>query len=270
MGTVLITSRIRARSNVFNTHADSHLWENNALAGPLAGLSCSVPPSQKTHEELRLQLASIGELSILDRWILVAADIPAWAITTGRFNDLASCLRRFRDTFLFVNEADRVLRLGGHRLGNLSIAGRGRAGGDGWHTSDLRDLRLKGGLRAMPLCDEQTFRCPPGIGHPRNGIDCTDYTDHGRHLIAFTASNALLRSFNYATTLVLMLLSPLGIGQIDSHGGYFLGRFCLDQLFGLALRGVPKHKDRWQQIQTGQKEHCMSWIRIPSDGSSQG
>lgn len=286
MGTFLTTSLIRVLSNVFDTQADSHLWANNAQAGPLAGMSCPVPTSQRKHEELRLQLASIGELFILDRLLLVAADIPVWAITTGRSNYLASCLRRFRDTFLFVNDADMVLRLastlanyfvfpsgtrlGGYRLGNLSIAGRGRADGYGWRSSDLRDLRLNGGLRAMPLCDEQTFRCPPWIGHPLNVIDCTDYTDQGRHLSAFTASNALLRSFNYAATLVLMLLSPLGIGQIDSHGGYFRGRFCLDLLYELALSGVPGDEKRWDEIQAGLKEHCISWIRIPSDGSVSG
>lgn len=283
MGTFLTTSLIRVLSNVFDADADSHLWEDNALVGPFAGVSCPVPTSHEKREQLRRQLATIGELFILDRLILVAADIPVWAITTGRSNYLASCLRRFSDTFLFVNDADMVLRLastlanyfvfpsgtrmGGYRLGNLSIAGRGRADGYGWRTSDLRDLRLNGGLRAMPLCDEQTFRCPQWIGYPLNVIDCTDYTDCGRHLSAFTARNALLRPFNYTATLVLMLLSPFGIGQIDSHGGYFRGRFCLDLLYELALRGVPDDKIRWQEIQAGLKQHCIQWLSIPSSGS---
>ena len=281
MGTFLTTALIRVLSNVFDADADSHLWNDNPL-GPFAGPSCPAPAGPELREQLRRQRANIGELFILDRLILVAADIPVWAITTGRSNYLASCLRRFRDTFLFVNDADMVLRLastlanyfvfpsgtrmGGYRLGNLSIVGRGRDGGYGWRVSDVKDLELHGVLRAKPLC-EPPFRCPPGIGYPLNVIDCTDYTDQGRHLSAFTAGNALLRPFNYAATLVLMLLAPLGIGQIDSHGGYFRGRFCLDLLYGLALRGLPGDQVPPPQIQAGLKQHRISWISIPADGA---
>ncbi|QVL53334.1 MAG: alpha/beta hydrolase [Cyanobium sp. M30B3] len=281
MGTFLTTSLIRVLSNVFDTNADSHFWENNPL-GPFAGPSCPAPESHQTRERLRSQRAAIGQLFILDRLILVAADIPVWAITTGRSNYLASCLRRFSDTFLFVNDADMVLRLastlanyfvfpsgtrmGGYRLGNLSIQGRGKDGIYGWRASDLRDLELHGVLRSRPLC-EPPFHCPAVIGYPLNVIDCTDYTDQGRHLSAFTAGNTLLRPFNYAATLVLMLLAPLGIGQIDSHGGYFRGRFCLDLLYDLALRGVPCDQPPSAQIQQGLKEHRISWISIPSDAA---
>jgi hypothetical protein len=281
MGTFLTTSLIRVLSNVFDADADSHLWEDNPL-GPFAGPSCPTPASQEKREQLRRQRAAIGDLFILDRLILVAADIPVWAITTGRSNYLASCLRRFSDTVLFVNEADMVLRLastlanyfvfpsgtrmGGYRLGNLSIAGRCGKDGYGWRRSDLGDLELQGVLRAKRLC-EPPFRCPLDIGYPLHVIDCTDYTDGGRHLSAFTAGNALLRPFNYAATLVLMLLAPLGIGQIDSHGGYFRGRFCLDLLYGLALRGIPASQEPSPQIQAGLKQHRISWISVRSDGS---
>jgi hypothetical protein len=281
MGTFLTTSLIRVLSNVFDADADSHLWEDNPL-GPFAGPSCPAPTSAKQREQLRRQRAHIGELFILDRLILVAADIPVWAITTGRSNYLASCLRRFRDTVLFVNDADMVLRLastlanyfvfpsgtrmGGYRLGNLSITGRGRSKGYGWRRSDLTELELHGVLRTRPLC-EPPFRCPALIGYPLHVVDCTDYTDQGRHLSAFTAGNALLRPFNYAATLVLMLLAPLGIGQIDSHGGYFRGRFCLDLLYGLALRGVSDEQAPSAQIQAGLEQHRISWISIPADGA---
>ncbi len=284
MGTFLTTMLIRVLSNVFDADADSHLWQNDAMVGPFAGLSCAAPARPEQREAMIAQLATIGDLFILDRLILVAADIPVWAITTGRSNYLASCLRRFRETFLFVNDADMVLRLastlanyfvfpsgtrlGGYRLGNLSIAGRGRADSYGWRSSDLRDLRLNGGLRAKPLCDPRTFGCSPWIGYPLNVIDCTDYTDAGRHLSAFTASHALLRPLNYIATLALMLLAPLGIGQIDSHGGYFRGRFCLDLLYELALSGIPDDTDRWQQIQADLKLHRISWISIPSESSA--
>ena len=277
MGTFLTTALIRVLSNVFDAEADSHLWKGNPLAGPFAAAGDPIPVSPEQQEKQRLQRSRIGELFVLDRLILVAADIPVWTITPGRSNELASCLRRFRHTFLFVNDADMVLRMastlanyfvfpsgtrmGGYRLGNLSLSGRGKANGYGWRAADMREVKLHGGLRSKLLCGEP-FRCPPRIGYPLNVIDCTDYTDDGRHLSAFTATHALLRPFNYAATLVLMLLAPLGIGQIDSHGGYFRGRFCSHLIDELALRGLNGNQAPSPQIQAGLKKHRISWITV--------
>lgn len=277
MGTFLTTRLIRVLSNVFDAEADSYLWEGNPLVGPFAAAGNPIPVSPEQQEQQRLQRSRIGELFVLDRLILVAADIPVWTITPGRSNDLASCLRRFRDTFLFVNDADMVLRMastlanyfvfpsgtrmGGYRLGNLSLSGRGRINGYGWRAADMREVKLHGGLRSKLLCGEP-FRCPARIGYPLNIIDCTDYTDTGRHLSAFTASHALQRPFNYVATLVLMLLAPLGIGQIDSHGGYFRGRFCANLIYELALRGIGDNQTPSPQIQADLKKHRISWITV--------
>lgn len=282
MGTMLTTSLIRILSNVFDPQADAHLWQDNPL-GPFASASGPEPPSPEQREQERRQRAAIGNLFVLDRLILVAADIPVWAITTGRSNNLASCLRRFRETFLFVNDADVVLRLastvanyfvfpsgtrrGGYRLGNLSIANRARSKGYGWRRGDLRDLALHGGLGSASLCNSATFRCPPWIGYPLNVIDCTDYTDqHGRHLSAFTAGNPLTRPLNYAATLLLMLLGSLGLSEVDGHGGYFGGKFCLDLLYELALRGNPGNAEPSAVIQAGLQKHHISWISIAGEG----
>lgn len=280
MGTMLTTSLVRVLSNVFDPESDGHLWRENPL-GPFAATD-SPPAANPAQQELeRLQRAAIGDLFVLDRLILVAADIPVWAITTGRSNDLASCLRRFRDTFLFVNEADVVLRLastvanyfvfpsgtriGGYRLGNLSVAGRTQPGGYGWRMGDLREIELHGGLRTGSLCDKRTFRCPPWIGHQLNVIDCTDYTDRGRHLSAFTAGNGLMRPLNYVSTLVLMLLAGTGISKIDSHGGYFSGRFCLDLLYSLALLGDHDSDEPSARIKAGLQQYRLSWLFIPGE-----
>lgn len=281
MGTFVTTALIRVLTNVFDAAADSYLWENNSR-GPFAEPSCPGPDDARLRDALRRQRAAIGDLFILDRLILVAADIPVWSITTGRSNYLASCMRRFRDTFLFVNDADMVLRLastlanyfvfpsatrlGGYRLGNLTIRQRTRPNGYTWRRSTLKDLELHGGLGSRSLCDEPPFHCPPCIGYPLNVIDCTDYVDQGRHLSAFTAKTGLLRPLNYAATVVLMLLSPLGLSQIDSHGGYFRG-FCLDLLYALALQGLPDNKEPSAAIQDGLKKHQISWIHIPMDNS---
>ncbi len=287
MGTFLTTMLIRVLSNVFDNEADAHLWAANSQLGPFGGSSSSTSSDQATSESWRQQLAQIGDLFTLDRLILVAADIPVWTITTGRSNYLASCLRRFQQTFLFFNDADMVLRLastlanyfvfpsgtriGGYRLGNLSIKGRTRAQGYGRRVSDLSHLELHGALRTETLCDDKTFCCKPWIGYPLNVVDCTDYDDGGRYLSAFTARNAAQRFFNYAATLILMLASPLKISKIDCHGGYFQGKFCMNLLYELALYGEGNNPE--QELSATDetlRQHQISWIAVPSRPSGPG
>ncbi len=286
MGTFLTTMLIRVLTNVFDNEADAHLWAANSQLGPFGGSSSSTPSDQATTDSWRQQLAQIGDLFTLDRLILVAADIPVWTITTGRSNYLASCLRRFQQTFLFVNDADMVLRLastlanyfvfpsgtriGGYRLGNLSIKGRTRAQGYGRRVSDLSHLELHGALRTETLCDDKTFCCKPWIGYPLNVIDCTDYDDGGRYLSAFTARNAAQRFFNYAATLILMLASPLKISKIDCHGGYFQGKFCMNLLYELALYGEGNQEKELSATDETLRQHQISWIAVPSRPSGPG
>jgi hypothetical protein len=63
----------------------------------------------------------------------------------------------------------------------------------------------------------------------------------------------------------MLLLAPLGIGQIDSHGGCFRGRFCLDLLYALALRGLPADQKPTTEIQAGLQRHRISWLSIPGE-----
>ena len=286
MGTFVTTMLIRVLTNVFDPEADTHLWSANAQSGPFGGPSCPASFDEQANERQREQLAQIGDLFSLDRLILVAADIPVWTITTGRSNYLASCLRRFQQTFLFVNDADMVLRLastlanyfvfpsgtriGGYRLGNLSIKGRTRAKGYGKRVSDLSELELHGALRTETLCDDKTFCCQPWIGYPLNVIDCTDYDDGGRYLSAFTARNAVQRFFNYAATLILMLTGPLKISKIDCHGGYFQGKFCMNLLYELALYGEGDKEKELIATEEKLRQHQISWIAVPSRPSGPG
>ena len=286
MGTFVTTMLVRVLTNVFDPEADTHLWSTNAQSGPFGGPSCPASFDEQANERQREQLAQIGDLFTLDRLILVAADIPVWTITTGRSNYLASCLRRFQQTFLFVNDADMVLRLastlanyfvfpsgtriGGYRLGNLSIKGRTRAQGYGKCVSDLSHLELHGALRTETLCDDKTFCCKPWIGYPLNVIDCTDYDDGGRYLSAFTARNAAQRFFNYAATLLLMLASPLKISKIDCHGGYFQGKFCMNLLYELALYGDGNQEKELSATEAKLRQHQISWIAVPSRPSGPG
>lgn len=92
MGTMLTTSLIRVLSDVFDPQADAHIWQDNPL-GPFGGKDYQPPATGREANEARPQRARVGDLFVLERLILVAADIPVWAITTGRSNNLASCLR---------------------------------------------------------------------------------------------------------------------------------------------------------------------------------
>jgi pimeloyl-ACP methyl ester carboxylesterase len=81
--------------------------------------------------------SAIGNVFSLGRLVLVAPDIPAETIISGRANFLQSSLRRFEEAYLFSNEGDMALRLastaanyfsyptktqdGGYRLGNVTV-----------------------------------------------------------------------------------------------------------------------------------------------------
>ncbi|MGL5836103.1 MAG: hypothetical protein ACRC1Z_23140, partial [Waterburya sp.] len=89
------------------------------------------------HEPEKNPSSAIGNVFSLGRLVLVAPDIPAETIISGRANFLQSSLRRFEEAYLFSNEGDMALRLastaanyfsyptktqdGGYRLGNVTV-----------------------------------------------------------------------------------------------------------------------------------------------------
>lgn len=80
---------------------------------------------------------NIGNVFALERLILVAPDIPVETIIPRRANFLQSSLRRFKESYIFSNEGDVILRIlstaanyfsfpgsdrfSGYRLGNLTV-----------------------------------------------------------------------------------------------------------------------------------------------------
>jgi pimeloyl-ACP methyl ester carboxylesterase len=71
----------------------------------------------------------IGHVFSLGRLILVAPDIPAESIISGRANFLSSSLRRFQEAYLFSNEGDMALRLASTAANYFSFPAKTRAGG---------------------------------------------------------------------------------------------------------------------------------------------
>jgi hypothetical protein len=89
------------------------------------------------NQQTRPPSGEIGNVYCLGRLILVAPDISAESIISGRGNTLRSSLRRFEEAYMFSNEADLALRMastvanyfsfptytqdGGHRLGTVMV-----------------------------------------------------------------------------------------------------------------------------------------------------
>jgi Alpha/beta hydrolase of unknown function (DUF900) len=116
MGAFVVTNTVRILSDVFDPSSVGSIDANS--------------PDKKPS-------SAIGHVFSLGRLVLVAPDIPAETIISGRANFLQSSLRRFEEAYLFSNEGDMALRLastaanyfsyptktqdGGHRLGNVTI-----------------------------------------------------------------------------------------------------------------------------------------------------
>ena len=287
----MATQTIRVLSDVFDSAATQR-WKNLASEGPFGGTKI-----QHSLEDEKIEaLGKIGDLLSLKSLVLASPDIPIWAITTGRSNFLRTCLRRFEEAYLFTNDADMVLRLastvanyfvfpsksriGGYRLGNLTCI---RPRSYGVTNLDATGLGIRAFSRNINLTEPPFASSEPPFASSENKLyqaftiaDCTDYRDQlvtesdtprsksiGRRLSVLTANNSAANFLNYLLTAISHFL---GIGQIDSHGGYFRGKFCLDLLYALALykKEIAQGKlevgygAKWSQLL---REYQIAWIQ---------
>ena len=120
MGAYVVTNAVRILSDVFDRNSIGNLDNSNQT-------KCPSP--------------EIGNVFSLGRLVLVAPDMPAESIISGRANTLRASLRRFEEAYLFSNEGDMALRLasttanyftfptrtrdGGYRLGNMTVRAAG-------------------------------------------------------------------------------------------------------------------------------------------------
>lgn len=277
-GCFVATHTIRVLSDVFDSNALER-WKKSSPNGPFE----TDPKSTESPEEDK-KIQNLGTLLSLKTLVIASPDIPVWAITTGRSNFLKSCLRRFKEVYLFTNDADMVIRIastaanyfifpsnsrvGGYRLGNLTITQV--------RTYGLLDLGndaigIRGLTHNIPLKDKP-FDCEVDISKSFTIVDCTDYKDKlvgsdssassSRRLSAFTANNSVMTFLNYIFTAVMHLFS---FSKLDSHGGYFKGKFCRDLIYSLALYGKEKTMEKSQARGENWKEkledHQMAWIK---------
>lgn len=254
MGGFVVTNTIRTLTDVFKTpvKALSHF----GAAAPPPG-----PDEQKKMQE-------IGKTFELNRFVLVAPDIPAEALLSDRGNFLASALSRFEEAYLFSNEGDEVLRQistlanyfvfptksrdHGFRLGNVEIL----SSNFGLIKPDdfLGSLRI-GNRTLQQLYDalqdaecrrrgiERTARTEPRLPKGFTYFDCTDYVDLDnagtrRPLLTFAKwqkrhdRNARL-PFHSHLRLLFAYLS----GKPNVHGGYFEGALSQQLIYRLACLG---------------------------------
>jgi Alpha/beta hydrolase of unknown function (DUF900) len=108
MGAFVVTNAVRILSDVFDTRS----------IGDLDLQSCRVQPS-----------SAIGNAFCLGRLVLVAPDIPAETLISGRGNVLRTSLRRFEEAYLFSNEGDMALQLASTTANYFSFPARTRDAG---------------------------------------------------------------------------------------------------------------------------------------------
>ncbi|NJM49289.1 MAG: alpha/beta hydrolase [Alkalinema sp. RU_4_3] len=108
MGSFVVTNAVRILSDVFDTRS----------IGDLNLHSCKAQPS-----------SAIGNAFCLGRLVLVAPDIPAETLISGRGNVLRTSLRRFEEAYLFSNEGDMALQLASTTANYFSFPARTRDAG---------------------------------------------------------------------------------------------------------------------------------------------
>ena len=244
MGAYVVTNTVRILSDVFDRDSIGNLEINDQK-------KCPSP--------------NIGNAFRLSRLVLVAPDISAETIISGRGNPLRSSLRRFEEAYLFSNEGDMVLKIGstaanyfsfpactrdgGYRLGNVIVRSPGQNLIEKTGIVNLDDqgklLSLKGTeflsclflRKGIPLSKRQQE-----IGLENNRFiaelftyfDCTNYKENGKGIV----SQALGKSFlNYRDYVALIL------SGIDGHGGFLYQRdadFSRRLIYGLSGIGFEK------------------------------
>ncbi|MGG6266888.1 alpha/beta hydrolase [Leptolyngbya sp. AN03gr2] len=244
MGAYVVTNTVRILSDVFDRDSIGNLEISNQK-------KCPSP--------------NIGNVFRLSRLVLVAPDISAEAIISGRGNPLRSSLRRFDEAYLFSNEGDMVLKIastaanyfsfpastrdGGYRLGNVIVRNPGKFGieknGIVNLNHDGKLLPLKGTdfldclfiREGVPLSKRQEEIGLEGdrfIAELFTYFDCTNYKENGKGVV----SQALGKPFLSYKDYVALILSGA-----DGHGGFLYHRdanFSRRLIYGLSCLGFER------------------------------
>lgn len=130
MGSYITTNTVRILSDVFT--------KESIKGEPTIRILSDTFTEESIERKLSHDIGNIGNVFALERLILVAPDIPVETIIPRRANFLQSSLRRFKETYIFSNEGDVILRIlstaanyfsfpgsdrfSGYRLGNITVS----------------------------------------------------------------------------------------------------------------------------------------------------
>ena len=280
MGCFVATQLVRTLSDVFDPQAIQR-WQSYGPEGPFSAADPCGPALDQT------TTGGIGDLFTLGQLVLASPDIPVWALSNGRSNPLQACLRRFKEVFLFTNDADVVLRLlstfanffvfpsssrqGGYRLGNVvPLEGGGRWGK---RQLDLTQVGFygMGGLGRLNTALSLTqapFRTRKVPASRLTLIDCTDYCDErvsGRD--RDWGPRLASKGPGWRPLRYLFTLGAFVRGKLDPHGGYFQGVFCLDLIYQLLLSGTTKLEAAYPALEEQLNRHQIRWIDVQNPPS---
>jgi Alpha/beta hydrolase of unknown function (DUF900) len=239
MGAFVVTNAVRVLSDVFDRNSIGSLDASHQT-------KCPSP--------------AIGNVFSLGRLVLVAPDIPAESIISGRANTLQSSLRRFEEAYLFSNEGDMALRLasttanyftfptrtrdGGYRLGNVTVRAAGAS-----RTNDpqppeklgIVNQAEDGQLLPQPYLDYLYIRrskplsvrqgqmslgeCGKPIAELFTYFDCTNYQEQiidekKRQPQKIGIVSQALGKQSLSFRDYFALTMDFFAGKVDTHGGY--------------------------------------------------
>jgi pimeloyl-ACP methyl ester carboxylesterase len=255
MGGFVVTSVVRILSDVFDQTSIEPICRNENTP--------EKPPS-----------SDIGNVFSLERLILVSPDIPLESIIPGRANFLRSSLRRFKESYLFSNEGDMILRAfstaanylsfsartadRSFRLGNVTLDHSAQDGmvnqdddGSLIYGSDYSFLEklFIGSSNKQKSLDEivtssklqkNTQSADTPIAEYFTYFDCTNYVEKGKNgKRKGMVSRALHKQTLSFWDCTLLLWDSL-CKKRDVHAGYFEGDFGKKTIYGLAFLGFEK------------------------------
>ena len=214
----------------------------------------------KTNDMDDTKISDIGKCFTLSRLILIAPDIPVETIIPRRANFLQASLRRFKESYIFSNEGDIVLRIastaanyfsfpakdrfGGYRLGNITVKH------DNQKSIEYGIINLNSDLDPFTLLEVRSSNqekktleefvdgsSKQNIANKFTYFDCTDYKDqkNGKNVtpVSLATKKQALGLLGYTQ----LFIDHLILGKIDTHGGYFDGNFTKELIHKLAFFG---------------------------------
>ncbi len=254
MGGFIVTSVVRVLSDVFDQTSIEPIGQDESTP--------EKPPSP-----------DIGNVFSLERLVLVSPDIPLESIIPGRANFLRSSLRRFKESYLFSNEGDMILRAfstaanylsfsartpeRSFRLGNVTLDHRVKDGivnqdddGSFIYGKDypfLAKLFIGSDNKQKSLneiiiskLEENSKSEDIPIAEYFTYFDCTNYAEADKNGQKKGMVSRALNKETLSTWDCTWLLWDSLCKTRDVHAGYFKGDFGRKTIYGLAFLGFEK------------------------------